>query len=32
MDPLTLSSIFGIGGKIIDKLFPDPRATCQGAA
>lgn len=24
MDPLTLSSIFGIGSKIIDKLFPDP--------
>jgi hypothetical protein len=24
MDPLTLSSIFGIGGKLIDKLFPDP--------
>ena len=31
MDPLTLSSIFGIGGKIIDKLFPDPeqRAKAQ---
>lgn len=24
MDPVTLSAIFGIGGKIIDKLFPDP--------
>jgi len=24
MDPITLSSIFTIGGKIIDKLFPDP--------
>lgn len=24
MDPLTISSIFAIGGKIIDKLFPDP--------
>jgi hypothetical protein len=24
MDPITLSSIFGIGSKIIDKLFPDP--------
>ena len=24
MDPITLSSIFAIGGKIIDKLFPDP--------
>lgn len=24
MDPLTRSSIFGIGSKLIDKLFPDP--------
>lgn len=24
MDPLTLQAIFGIGGKIIDKLFPNP--------
>jgi len=24
MDPLTLSGLFGIGGKLIDKLFPDP--------
>jgi len=24
MDPVTLSGIFGIGGKLIDKLFPDP--------
>lgn len=24
MDPLTLSSIFTIGGKLIDKFFPDP--------
>lgn len=24
MDPITISSIFSIGGKIIDKLFPDP--------
>ena len=24
MDPITISSIFGIGGKIIDKLFPNP--------
>ena len=24
MDPITLGSIFAIGGKIIDKLFPDP--------
>ena len=24
MDPITISSIFAIGGKLIDKLFPDP--------
>lgn len=24
MDPITISSLFGIGSKIIDKLFPDP--------
>lgn len=24
MDPITIGSIFTIGGKIIDKLFPDP--------
>jgi hypothetical protein len=24
MDPITLTSLFGIGGKLIDKLFPDP--------
>ena len=24
MDPLTISGIFGIGGKLIDKLFPNP--------
>ncbi len=24
MDPITLSSIFSIGSKLIDKLFPDP--------
>ena len=24
MDPITVSSIFAIGGKLIDKLFPDP--------
>jgi hypothetical protein len=31
MDPITLGSIFSIGGKIIDKLFPDPeqRARAQ---
>lgn len=25
MDPLTVSGILGIGGKIIDKLIPDPQ-------
>lgn len=31
MDPITLTSIFAIGGKLIDKLFPDPeqRAKAQ---
>lgn len=31
MDPITISSIFTIGGKLIDKLFPDPeqRAKAQ---
>lgn len=24
MDPVTITSIFAIGGKLIDKLFPDP--------
>jgi hypothetical protein len=24
MDPITISSIFGIGSKLVDKLFPDP--------
>lgn len=24
MDPITLQAIFGIGGKLIDKLFPNP--------
>lgn len=24
MDPITISGILGIGGKLIDKLFPDP--------
>lgn len=24
IDPITISGIFGIGSKIIDKLFPDP--------
>jgi len=24
MDPITLGGIFSIGGKLIDKLFPDP--------
>lgn len=26
LDPITLGSIFSIGGKLIDKLFPDPEA------
>ena len=31
MDPLTISGILGIGGKLIDKLFPNPedRAKAQ---
>lgn len=31
MDPITISGILGIGGKLIDKLFPDPteRAKAQ---
>lgn len=29
MDPITLSGIFGIGNKLIDKLFPDPTAKAQ---
>lgn len=29
MDPITLSSIFSIGSKIIDKLFPDPAQKAQ---
>ena len=31
MDPITITSIFAIGGKLIDKLFPDPeqRAKAQ---
>lgn len=24
MDPITISSLFAIGGKLIDKVFPDP--------
>ncbi len=24
MDPITISGIFGIGGKLIDKIFPNP--------
>lgn len=24
MDPITISSIFSIGSKLVDKLFPDP--------
>lgn len=29
MDPLTISTILGIGGKLIDKLFPDPTQKAQ---
>lgn len=29
MDPIALSSIFGIGSKIIDKIFPDPAQKAQ---
>jgi hypothetical protein len=29
MDPITISSIFSIGGKIIDKLFADPEKKAQ---
>ena len=29
MDPITLSGLFAIGGKLIDKLFPDPRSASR---
>lgn len=29
MDPITLTSIFSIGSKVIDKLFPDPEQKAQ---
>lgn len=29
MDPVTLTSIFSIGSKLIDKLIPDPQAKAQ---
>lgn len=29
MDPITISGIFSIGTKLIDKLFPDPTAKAQ---
>ncbi len=29
MDPLTLGSLFSIGSKVIDKLFPDPTQKAQ---
>lgn len=29
IDPITLSGIFSIGGKLIDKLFPDPEARAE---
>lgn len=32
MDPLTLSGIFSIGSKLIDKLFPDPEQRAKAQA
>ena len=32
MDPITLSGLFAIGGKLIDKLFPDPAQREQAKA
>lgn len=29
MDPITIGGIFNIGGKLIDKLFPDPEQKAQ---
>lgn len=29
MDPITIGGIFSIGGKLIDKLFPDPQQKAQ---
>ena len=29
MDPITISGIFSIGSKIIDKMFPDPAQKAQ---
>lgn len=29
MDPVTITNILGIGGKLVDKLFPDPQAKAQ---
>ena len=32
MDPITLSGLFAIGGKLIDKIFPDPAQREQAKA
>jgi hypothetical protein len=32
MDPITLGGVFNIGGKLIDKLFPDPAQRAQAQA
>lgn len=32
MDPITISGLFAIGGKLIDKLFPDPAQREQAKA
>lgn len=32
MDPVTISSIFAIGSKLIDKLFPDPEQKARAQA
>lgn len=32
MDPLTISGIFSIGSKLIDKLFPDPEQRAKAQA
>lgn len=29
IDPISLSGIFSLGGKLIDKLFPDPEARAE---
>jgi len=32
MDPITISGILGIGGKLIDKFFPDPENAARARA